>query len=134
MKLSKKCEYSLLVLIELSRLYSQNEVVSASLLSEKNQIPRKFLDQILNQLKKNGYVTSVRGTNGGYLLGRPPQRINLAEIIRLIDGPIAPIASVSEFFYQHTPSERNSKLIKCFKEIRDYTVMKLEALTFDQFI
>jgi len=134
MKLSKKCEYALLVLISLSKLHASGEVVSATCLSEQNKIPRKFLDQIMVLLKKYGYVKSIRGSAGGFLLGKPPEEISLAEIIRLIDGPIAPIASVSKFFYHNTPSEQNEKLIGLFREIRDYTAQKLESFTLDQFL
>jgi Rrf2 family protein len=86
----------------------------------------------MNMLKKSGYVVSSRGVTGGYRLSKPPSGINLAEIIRLIDGPIAPIASVSQYFYQHTPSEQNDKLLACFKDIRDYAAAKLEELTLDK--
>ncbi len=132
MKLSRKCEYALLTLIELSRVHKQT--IPAAAIAEKNNIPRKFLDQILGQLRKEGFVESLRGSAGGYRLGRSPRDISLAEIIRLIDGPIAPIASVSTYFYQHTPSEQNSKLLSCFQDIRDYTARKLESITLDQFI
>jgi len=134
MKLSRKCEYACLILIQLSDGYGNKSPVPSSLLAENNAIPRKFLDQIMNMLKKNGYVESIRGAAGGYRLAKPPTHISLAEIIRLIDGPIAPIASVSTYFYKQTPSSRNDKLLSCFKDIRDYAAMKLEGLTFDQLV
>lgn len=134
MKLSRKCEYACLVLIDLARGYDAQTPLSSAWLAEKNSIPRKFLDQILNQLKKQGYVASLRGSAGGYILGKPPNQISLAEIIRTIDGPIAPINSVSDFFYQHTPSEQNEKLLACFRDIRDYAAQKLEQLTFEQLV
>lgn len=134
MKLSRKCEYACLVLIELARCFTTGELMSSATLAEKNNIPRKFLDQILNQLKKKGYVKSVRGASGGYALARAPHQISLAEIIRTIDGAIAPISSVSDFFYKNTPSEQNEKLLACFRDIRDYTAQKLEQLTFDQLV
>ena len=134
MKLSRKCEYALLILIQLSSIHGDGKPVPSSVLSEKNKIPRKFLDQIMGLLRKNGYVESARGVTGGFRLAKPPEEISLAEIIRFIDGPIAPIASVSTYFYRQTPSEQNENLIRCFKDIRDYAAMKLETLTFDQLV
>jgi len=134
MKLSRKCEYALLILIQLSGTHGDGKPIPSSVLSEKNKIPRKFLDQIMSLLRKNGYVESVRGVTGGFRLSKPPGEISLAEIVRLIDGPIAPIASVSTYFYRQTPSEQNDRLISCFKDIRDYAAMKLETLTFDQLV
>jgi Rrf2 family protein len=134
MKLSKKCEYALLILIDLAKHFGDGDVSSAMRIAADNGIPKKFLDQIMGLLKKNGYVKSVRGSAGGYALGRAPAEINLAEVIRLVDGPIAPVASVSEFFYRHTPSERNAGLLECFQEIRDFAARKLEGVTLDRLI
>jgi len=134
MKLSRKSEYTILTLIDLSRRYERQEITSATVISSQNNIPRKFLDQILNQLKQSGYIKSIRGSNGGYILQKSPREICIAEVIRLIDGPLAPISSVSEYFYQNTPSEQNEKLLAIFKDIRDYTAQKLETHTFADLI
>ncbi|MDR1764690.1 MAG: Rrf2 family transcriptional regulator [Lachnospiraceae bacterium] len=134
MKLSKKCEYACLILIELARVYDEKGLLTGSVIAEKNHIPRKFFDQIANMLKRKGYIISTRGTFGGYLLAKPPSRINMAEIIRMIDGAIAPVSAASEFFYKNSPSEQNEKLIACFRDIRDYAAQKLEQLTFDMLV
>lgn len=129
MKLSKKSEYACLALIDLSQHYNKGLIKTADI-SNKNNIPRKFLEQILLQLKSAGYVKSVRGANGGYKLAKEPCDITLAETIRLFDGALAPVESVSVYFYEHTPIEQNIKLLGVFKEIREYVANKLETTTY----
>lgn len=133
MKLSKKSEYTFLALIDLARNYEQ-EPVKIRDLSMKNKIPKKYLEQILLQLKGSGYVKSIRGADGGYKLAKEPSQIHMAEIIRLIDGALAPVDSVSTYFYEHTPIEQNEKLIVIFKDIRDYISNKLENITLENLL
>ena len=95
-------------------------------LAKRKAMPKKYLEQILLAIKRAGYVKSTRGPGGGYQLAKPPRQISLAEIVRLLDGPIAPVESVSKYFYEHTPAEANKKLTRVFKDIRDYTASKLE--------
>ena len=95
MKLSKKGEYALRALIDLS-MNADTGVVQAHDLARKENIPGKFLEQILLTLKNAGLLQSRRGVGGGYSLARPPDRITLGEVIRLIDGPLAPIGCASK--------------------------------------
>lgn len=134
MKLTKKTEYALLVMIELAGSYDTGICVSKNQIANNTDVPRKFLEQILNQLREAKYVLSTRGASGGYVLSRTPSEISLAEIIRLINGALAPVSSVSEYFYDKSPSESNRALTECFQDIRDYTARKLETSTLDQFI
>jgi Rrf2 family transcriptional regulator, cysteine metabolism repressor len=129
LKLSRKSEYACLSLIYLSKVYNQ-KIVTIGEIALENSIPKKYLEQILILLKGAGYVNSARGTSGGYRLSKPPDEITLAEIIRLIDGALAPVYSVSEYFYQKSPVEQNLRLLLVFKEIRDYISNKLENTTF----
>ncbi|MHC1681939.1 MAG: Rrf2 family transcriptional regulator [Clostridiaceae bacterium] len=133
MKLSRKSEYACLSLIYLARNYN-SKLVNATEISEENEIPKKYLEQILSQLKGAGYVKSVRGTTGGYKLSKAPENITLAEIIRLIDGALAPVESVSEHFYDASPIEKNENLVTVFKDIRDYISNKLENTTIKDLI
>jgi Rrf2 family cysteine metabolism transcriptional repressor len=130
MKLSKKSEYACLALIDLARNY-EAEAIKIMDISERNNIPKKYLEQILLMLKGSGYVKSFRGAEGGYKLAKAPNQISLAEIVRLIDGPLAPVQSVSKYFYESTPSEQNEKLVTLFREIRDYISEKLENTTLE---
>ena len=80
-------------------------------------------------LKRAGYLKSARGAEGGYRLARPPGQISLAEIIRTMDGALAPVDSASKHFYDRTPVEQHRKLLGVFREIRDYVSRKLEKTT-----
>lgn len=81
-------------------------------------------------LKNSGYVESIRGANGGYKLIKEPSQITLAEIIRLIDGPLAPVGSVSKYFYEATPIEQSKKMMGVLRNIRDYISDIMETTTF----
>lgn len=129
MKLSRKSEYACLALIELAENYKVGVLKIEEIASKKN-IPKKYLEQILLTLKGSGYVRSKRGYQGGYLLNKPPDEISLADIIRLIEGALAPVESASRFFYDHSPIEQSEKLINIFKDIRNYISDKLEKTTF----
>jgi DNA-binding IscR family transcriptional regulator len=76
----------------------------------------------------------MRGLKGGYMLSKPPGDISVAEILRLIDGPLAPVGSVSKYFYESTPIESNKELMNLFREVRKCIVNKLERTTFADLI
>lgn len=128
MRLSRKSEYALLALIDLAGFY-RTKTVKIMEVANRNNIPKKYLEQIFLQLKGAGYVKSTRGANGGYELAKAPDKINLAEIIRLIDGPLASVGSASLHFFEHTPVERNGELLQIFKDIRNFVAEKLENIT-----
>lgn len=128
-KLTVRTEYACLALIDMAEHYNEG-FIKTNNISERKQIPKKFLETILLNLKTAGYCTSKRGGDGGYMLAKSPDKITLAEIIRLIDGALAPVESVSTFFYRHTPIEKNPKLKKVLKDIRDHIAEKLENITF----
>jgi Rrf2 family protein len=92
-------------------------------------MPAKFLEQILLQLKRAGIVKSKRGANGGYALSNSPVHTNLADVIRVLDGPLAPVNSVSTYFYEHSPIEKIPKLKDLLLDIRNYTAWRLENFT-----
>jgi Rrf2 family protein len=128
MKLTSRCEYALLALVYLAR-HSGEYYTSVATISKAQDIPEKFLEQILLTLKRAKYLRSLKGNKGGYCLAKTPKEITLAEIIRLFDGALAPTESVSKYFYESTPIEREKNLIYIFKEIRDYIAEKLEKTT-----
>ena len=133
MRLSRKSEYALLAMIDLAE-HHRVKPVNMTDLAKRKAIPKKYLEQILLTLKRAGYANSTRGPGGGYKLAKPPSQISLAEIIRLLDGPIAPVASVSKYFYEQTPTEANKKLTCVFKDIRDYAARKLEHTCLSDFL
>jgi Rrf2 family protein len=101
MKLSKRGEYALRALIDLGIASELGwPMLQISELASKEKLPIKFLEQIFTQLKSAGYVASRRGKFGGYSLARPMSRIKFGAVIRLIDGPLAPIRCVSQTSYE----------------------------------
>jgi Rrf2 family protein len=94
-QLSKRTQYSLRALYALARSYGQGPVL-ISRLAEEEAIPKKFLEQILLSLKSSGLVESKKGKGGGYTLVRPPGNITVAAVIRLMEGPLAPLPCASE--------------------------------------
>jgi Rrf2 family protein len=129
MKLSTKSEYACLALIDLSEHYEKG-LIKIEEIATRKEIPKKYLEQILLSLNRAGYLRSKRGADGGYKLSKEPSKITVAEIVRLMDGALAPVESVSKYFYEPTPIEKSRKLIKLFKEIRDYISNKMEKTTF----
>ncbi len=128
MKLTSRSEYALLALVYLARNDSDSNI-SVETIANAQSIPPKFLEQILLALKRAKYLRSTKGQHGGYRLAKPANKITLAEIIRLIDGALAPTESVSQNFYEPTPIEKEQNLVQVFKEIRDYISDKLETTT-----
>ena len=128
MKLTRRSEYALLALIHLSRAKGEGYVAVAAM-AEAQGLPAKFLEQLLVALKGAHLVKSRRGPHGGYRLARPAEKISLAEVIRLLDGALAPTESVSTYFYESTPVEREKRLLRVFKEIRDVVSTRLEKTT-----
>ena len=111
-----------------------SNVVRIQAISEQQNIPKRFLEQILNDLRAAGILESRRGISGGYRLRLPPEQITLAEVIRLIDGPLAPVSCVSEKFYERCscPDENVCGIRSIMKEVRDAIVRILEGVTLAQ--
>ena len=127
MKLTTKSEYSLLALIYIARR-EKNDFIKMRDISSKYDIPKKYLEQLFFILKQNRYLKTKTGANGGYKLTIPAQKISVAQIIRLMDGALAPTESASKYFFAHTPLEKEKKVMAILKEIRDYVSCKLENL------
>ena len=133
MKLSQRGHYALRALIVLGLNYSDS-VVRIQTISAAQNIPKRFLEQILNDLKAAGILESRRGITGGYRLRRSPEEITLAEVVRLIEGPLAPVSCVSERFYEKCscPNEEKCGIRSIMKEVRDAIVKVLETVTVAQ--
>lgn len=100
MKLSKKSEYGLRALIELTLAYEEHTTLQRHQIAKRQHIPIEFLEQILLALKRAGLLASRRGLKGGYTLIKPPGEITVGQVIRILDGPLAPIGCVSKTAYQ----------------------------------
>jgi Rrf2 family protein len=98
--ISQKAKYALRALVALAK-EKPGATLFISEIAETQRIPKKFLEQILLDLKHHGLVTSRRGKAGGYLLLRSPDDITFGEVLRIIDGPIAPLPCLSKMAYRH---------------------------------
>src|SRR5207237_2826940 len=100
-------------------------------ISEQQNIPKRFLEQILNDLKSRGFVKSKRGVAGGYRLARQPDQISLAAVVRHVEGALAPVSCVSERFYEKCscPDESRCPIRSVMKEIRDAVVRIADTVT-----
>jgi Rrf2 family cysteine metabolism transcriptional repressor len=130
MKLSKRGEYGLRALQDLAAHHGQEPVPNREL-ARRNNIPPRFLEQILLTLKHGLIVHSQKGPRGGYYLARPPEHIRLAEIVRLLDGPLAPISCVSETAYEPCgcPDMETCGLRRVMREVRDTVAEIMEKTT-----
>jgi len=125
--LSQKTRYALRAMIELARESGQ---VTAGELAVRADAPRKFLEAILLALARQGLVASRRGKFGGYLLGRPADKISFAEIIRLVDGPLALTPCVSRTAFRRCEDCRDlatCALREALLRARDATAAVLEG-------
>jgi Rrf2 family protein len=125
--LSKKTQYGLKALGYLAAQHGRGPVLIADIAKQKN-IPLKFLEAILLQLKQKGILSSKKGKGGGYYLAAPPKKISIAAAIRLIEGPIALLPCVSLNFYERCKdcNEATCGLNKIMAATRDATLKVLE--------
>ncbi len=129
--LSKKARYALQALFVLGE-HRGDEPVMIAEIAEKANVPRKFLEQILLEMKRRGIVHSVRGKFGGYTLGREPDDITFAEVLRLIDGPLALSPCASRTAYRRCDDCEDETVCatrKVLLEVRDATAEILEHHT-----
>lgn len=129
MRLSTRGEYASRAMLELS-LHYKDELLHIRDISSAQDIPARFLEQILLSLKRNGYLRSKKGPNGGYYLAKDPSKITVAEVIRVMDGPLAPIDCVSVTAHEVCPREKFCGLRWLWKEVRDSIAAILENTTF----
>lgn len=129
--LSQKGRYALHALLVLAGHGGREPMMIADIAAEAN-VPRKFLEAILVELKKRGIVRSQRGRSGGYMLGRPASEISFADIIRVTDGPLALSPCVSVTAYQRCDDcedEKTCAIRKVLLVARDATAEILESRT-----
>jgi Rrf2 family protein len=129
--LTNKSKYGLKALIHLARLPAGQTAFGAEI-AEANQIPKKFLEAILLELRKAGFIRSKKGPGGGYALSMPAEEISIGRIIRTIDGPIAPIRCASRTAYR--PCDDCESVATCtvrlaMLEVRDAMASVLDKTT-----
>jgi Rrf2 family protein len=132
MKLSKRGEYALRSLINLGIAAKVGRsLVRVTELAQAEDMPVKFLEQVIQQLREAGYVESERGKHGGYRLAKPAAKITIGEVVRLIDGPLAPIGCVSQTAYEKCscPDEAHCGLRMLMLDVRNAIAAILDRYT-----
>jgi Rrf2 family protein len=128
MKISQKGLYALQSMMMLARHYNQGTIRIREIAYEED-LPEKFLELILLELKNARMVESVRGAKGGYQLRRPPSEIRLSEIIRLIDGPLAPFGDAEQLRSLIDRDAEHRALYQVFLDVRNAAARILENTT-----
>ena len=128
--LSKKAQYAFKALTSLVR-NEGNGPLPISHIVKEHPMSVKFLESILLELRKNDILCSKKGRGGGYFLTNPPEKIAFAQVIRVLDGPIAPLKCVSLNFYERCDdcNEISCGLNKLMSEVRDANLKVLENRT-----
>jgi Rrf2 family transcriptional regulator, cysteine metabolism repressor len=128
-KISFRGDYALKALLDLALNYNSG-VVRIQEIAKRQDIPLKYLEQILLALKGAGYVKSQRGAKGGYSLAKKPKDIKLGEIIRLMEGPVSPITCVSKSCYQKCSEEPRCVFRPIWDKIRILTQEVVDHTSF----
>jgi Rrf2 family protein len=133
--LSKKSQYAFKALTYLTEKYNKGPVLIAEI-AKKKKIPLKFLENILLELKKEGFLDSKKGKGGGYFLAQNPAKIKVASVVRIINGPIAMLPCVSLYFYERCKNcdEKNCGLHDIMIDVRDATLNILENRTLQDLV
>jgi Rrf2 family protein len=128
--LSKKTQYALQALSYMVEKHSDDPILIAEIASQKN-IPIKFLENILLELRKAGFLESKKGKHGGYFFAQAPNKIKLSSIFRIIEGPIALLPCVSLNFYEKCAdcNEKKCGINKVMAAVRDNTLAILDNKT-----
>lgn len=130
MRISFKGDYALKTILDLSGNY-KNGLVKISDISKRQDIPLKYLEQILLLLKGAGYVNSKRGPDGGYYLAKKPSEITVGEVIRLTEGYTSPVSCVSKSCHARCTDELKCPFRPLWSDIRDMINGVVDRVTFE---
>jgi len=128
MRLSKKTDYALRVLFTLVEHHG-GEPIPIRELARRNDVPKKFLEQIMLAMKAEGWVDSSAGVRGGYVLAREPEQITMGEVVRHFDGMLAPIACVSVTDYRRCTQEPVCRFRRVLLDARNYVAGLMDRAT-----
>ena len=131
MQVSKKTDYALRALFTLVEHYNGTPIPIREL-ARRNDIPKRFLEQIMLALKAKGWVESLAGMRGGYVLAKNPSKITMGEVVRHFDGILAPIACVSLSGYKRCSQEPVCRFRRVFFDIRNYVTAVMDQSTLAQ--
>jgi Rrf2 family protein len=128
MKVSRKSDYALRALFGLIASGGKTPV-SIRELADRNDVPRRFLEQIMLELKSKGWVRSIVGRDGGFILAKRPDEISMGEVVRHFDGVLGPIGCVSTTHYEACSQETVCRFRRVLLDIRNYTARRMESAT-----
>lgn len=131
--LTQKMKYALKALMELAdEKAGAAKALSIEEIARRSDTPKRFLEHILLEIRNAGYIASIRGRSGGYILIKDPKAVPLSDLLRMIDGPIAPLPCLSRKAYQRCEDcadEATCRLRKVFAEVFWSYLLLLESLT-----
>jgi Rrf2 family protein len=131
MRLSRKADYALRVLVTLIECRGEGPI-SRNELARRNDVPTRFLEHIMLDLKSQGWVSSTPGRTGGYVLAQAPEKITLGQVVRLFDGIVAPIGCVSISQFEACSQSSTCRFRRVLLDIRNLTAAHLDNTTLAQ--
>lgn len=133
MNVSQKCQYALRAIFELARRIDQGPVKIAQI-AETQAIPLRFLEGILGELKRGGFVESKRGMYGGYLLRNSPGKLTAGQIIEFIDGPLTPVKCISDSKAEQCPLYGKCSFMDMWTRAHDAVAEVYDSVTFEELV
>ena len=134
--LSKKVKYAIKAIVYIAKKKNEGWLLISEI-AEQERIPKKFLEQILLEMRKHTLLHSRRGKEGGYQLAKDPSEITMGQIIRIIDGPLAQIPCVSKLYYQRCEEcidEETCTIRNVMLKVRDASAGILDATTIQDLV
>jgi Rrf2 family protein len=134
--LSQKSKYALKALLVLGQEYGKGPVLISDV-AARERVPHRFLELILLELKNHGILSSRKGKGGGYFLSKPPTQISVGQVLRMIEGPLAPLPCASKTAYQKCEEcidERTCAIRILMKQVRDATAAILDSTTLEDML
>lgn len=128
MRLTRKSDYALRALVTLAEKFGAGPVPNRQL-AEWNDIPKRFLEQIMQEMKATGWVTSSAGRDGGFELKIRPDQLTMGQVVRLFDGMLAPIACTSASHYEACSQESDCRFRRTLLEIRNHSTELMDRAT-----
>lgn len=128
MRLSRRSDYALRALFALAARYGEGPI-SIREIAARNDVPKKFLEQIMLELKSQGWVQSIPGRIGGFVLAVPPEKLSMGQVVRFFDGILAPIGCVSSTHYEACSQEPFCRFRRVLLDIRNFTTQLMDRAT-----
>jgi len=133
MKLSRKSDYALRALVYLT-MNRERGPISIRELATENDVPKRFLEQIMLELKSKGWVTSIAGRIGGFKLAKNPEEITMGQVVRHFDGLLAPVWCVSVTQYEPCSQEPKCRFRRVLLDARNYVSMLMDQATLSKVV